>query len=156
MKINFLCKLSFNWWEHSKTRQACITHVRSEVGLHQTLTTSCVTSCYLRKKRTNIRYRPAPTQNWRNTNKVEPDAAVMLCFFAYEITIWIFTWFFKNNFRPIAALSKCRPVRPAPPHGRTPSLCLCPGLPPTESLPPNVHILFLAYDRCLWDYDLGA
>ena len=22
-----------------------------------------------------IRYRPAPTQSWRNTNKVEPDAA---------------------------------------------------------------------------------
>ena len=33
----------------------------------------CVTSCYLRKER--IRYRPAPTQNWRNADKVEPDAA---------------------------------------------------------------------------------
>ena len=33
------------------------------------LATSCVTSCYLRKERTNIRYRSAPTQNWRNTNK---------------------------------------------------------------------------------------
>jgi len=29
------------------------------------LATSCVTSCYLRKERANIRYRPAPTQNWR-------------------------------------------------------------------------------------------
>ena len=38
---------------------------------------SGVTSCYLRKERTNIRYklRPAPTQNWRNADKVEPDAA---------------------------------------------------------------------------------
>ena len=34
MKIKFFCKLSFNW-EHSKTRQACITHLWSEVGLHQ-------------------------------------------------------------------------------------------------------------------------
>jgi len=33
----------------------------------------------------------------------------------YEITIWIFTWIFKNNFRPFAAPSKCRKVRPAPP-----------------------------------------
>ena len=31
------------------------------------------------------------------------------------ITIWILTWIFTNKFRPFAAPSKCRPVRPAPP-----------------------------------------
>jgi len=33
----------------------------------------------------------------------------------WNYTIWIFTWIFKNNFRPFAAPSNCRPVRPAPP-----------------------------------------
>jgi len=98
----------------------------------------CVTSCYLRKERTNIWYIMAPTQNWRrpNTNKVEPDAAKdpmllprilridyalqLQCFvFIARKHIWnynlIFTWIFKNNFRPYAAPSKCRPVRPALP-----------------------------------------
>ena len=97
------------------------------------LATSCVTSCYLRKERTNIRYRSAPTQNWRNTNKVEPgrsqrpndteDRYALLCFHCTQTHMKLWSEFSrafkKNNFRPFAAPDKCRPVRPAPPRYAT-------------------------------------
>ena len=54
----------------------------------------------------------------------------------YEITIWIFTWIFKNNFRQFAAPSKCRPHPLATPlpgcHGQRAVVCVY-----------NVHIFFI-------------
>ena len=99
---------------------------------NQTLTTSSVTSCYLRKEGSEVRYGPAPTRNWRNTNQVEQDAvkdpikptitlAVILCFYCtqksqtHETYNLKFHLIFFYNFRQYAAPSKCRPVRTAPP-----------------------------------------
>jgi len=100
----------------------------------------CVTSCYLRKERTNIRYIMAPTQNWRrpNTNKVEPDAAkdpmllprilridtrcscnalFLLHANTYEITIWFSREFLETIFArlpPLASAARCGPHSPHP------------------------------------------
>jgi len=57
---------------------------------------------------------------WKSVNSLGSygqEFGVLFFFWdsVYEITVWIFTWIFKNNFLPFAAPSKCRLVRPAPP-----------------------------------------
>jgi len=66
--------------------------------------------------------------NWRACLKYKSDVmstvtlvlAVMLCFYCTQTHMKLQSKFsrdfFKTNFRPFAAPSKCRPVRPAPPH----------------------------------------
>ena len=82
--------------------------------------------------------------------KIQPDAvkdpikltialAVRLCFCCtrkhMKLTIWNFTRIFFTIFADLPPLSKCRPVRPAPP--RYASQCVCASVPPwsyTKSL----------------------
>jgi len=48
-------------------------------------------------------------------------------------------WIFKNNFRPFAAPSKCRRVRPAPPHPLATPVVMDPlsSSKPLKSAEPN-------------------